>query len=368
MNKKKLFIGLMSGTSLDGVDAALVSFDAERPALIDTHYAPYPDTLRQRCLELHQAGHDELHRAMVLGLELAGLYSDACLALLAKARVSVAQVLAIGCHGQTIRHNPAAGYSLQLNQPSLLAEHTGIRVVADFRNRDIAAGGQGAPLVPAFHDACFRDASTRQVVVNIGGIANLTDLTPGAPTTGFDCGPGNILMDAWISVHQGVRYDHDGAWAAQGHVIPALLTRLLQHPFYLQPAPKSCGRGEFNLEYLKHQLDGTESPQDVQRTLLELTASTIATAITASTQNTRILLCGGGAHNGLLKARIHALAGARLPVCKVVLTDAVGIHADWVEAIAFAWLARQTLLGQPGNLPDVTGARGPRVLGGIFPA
>ena len=355
----------MSGTSLDGVDAALVSFDGPQPRLIATHYLPYPDEVRQSVLRLQSVGNNELHEAAMLAQVLARLYARVVGDLLATSNTRAAKVRAIGCHGQTIRHNPAAGYSLQLNQPALLAELTGIAVVADFRSRDIAAGGEGAPLVPAFHEAIFGVEARRRVVLNIGGIANLTDLTPGAETLGFDCGPGNMLMDAWIGLHTGQHYDRNGEWARQGVVLPALLETLLQHTYFSKRPPKSCGREEFNLDFLKAHLGGNELAADVQRTLLELTAVSIGRAIAGSeSERTEVLLCGGGAHNGLLVERLKEF----LPGCEVKKTDDFGVGADWVEAIAFAWLARQCLSGESGNLPQVTGARNPCVLGAIYPA
>lgn len=361
---RALFAGLMSGTSLDGVDAALVEFSDETPRLIAAHYLPYPEEIRARCLALQTPGNNELDESARLAQSLVRLYADGISSLLASAGVAASAITALGCHGQTVRHNPAAAYSIQLNDPALLAELTGIAVVADFRSRDLAAGGQGAPLVPAFHEAMFRSEAVRRVVVNIGGIANLTDLPPGAPTRGFDCGPGNMLMDAWIGKLRGDRFDRDGAWARSGRVLPELLSRLWAHPFFARQAPKSCGREEFNLVWLDGLLAGDERPEDVAHTLLELTAQGIHSAIGAIDENTEVFVCGGGAHNGLLMERLAAL----MPQAKVQVSDALGVDADWMEAMAFAWLARQTWLGRCGNLPAVTGARGARVLGAIYPA
>ena len=354
----------MSGTSLDGVDAVLVDFDGNQPQVRGRHYAPYPLSIRQRCLSLQNVGHDELHQSSMLAQDLARLYANTVNEMLVTAHIAPQHITAIGCHGQTIRHNPGAGYTLQLNQPALLVELTGIPVVADFRSRDIAAGGQGAPLVPAFHDAVFRHPDHRRVVVNIGGIANLTDLRPGGNTQGYDCGPGNMLMDAWIAEHQDAQFDRDGAWARQGHTLPNLLDALRAHPFFATQPPKSCGREEFNLAFLRAHLKGDEKASDVQRTLLELTAVEISRAVGQTESNTEVLLCGGGAHNTLLTERLSAL----LPLAEVKPTDTLGVSADLVESIAFAWLARETWAGRPGNLPAVTGAKGPRVLGAIYPA
>jgi len=363
------FIGLMSGTSLDGVDAVLADFSVTPPQLSASYYLPYPESLRQSLLALSAAGDNELHRASMLANKLARLYHDAVSGLLAKAQVDKERVRAIGCHGQTLRHNPAQGYSLQLNNPSLLAELSSIAVVADFRNRDIAAGGQGAPLVPAFHDALWRHPGQHRVVLNIGGIANLTDLRPGSATRGFDCGPGNMLMDAWAQLHLGTPFDSEGRWAASGQVLPALLGKMLLHPFLNNVPPKSCGREEFNLSWLKAQLDVRQKPQDVQASLLEFTASAITQAIVAWCDHpAELLVCGGGAKNTALMTRLRALLSAT----EISTTDRYGVgsrvEVNSVEAFAFAWLARQNLLGQPGNLPQVTGAKGSRVLGAVYPA
>ena len=358
-----LVIGLMSGTSLDGVDAALVDFCEDRPRTLATFWLPYSPTVRGQTLQLQTAQADEIHRAALLANELARCYAAAVREVLASAGVEAAQVAAIGCHGQTIRHQPAAGYSLQLNNPALLAELAGIAVVADFRSRDIAAGGQGAPLVPAFHAAVFGDPARHRVILNVGGIANLTDLKPGRPVRGFDCGPGNLLMDAWIERHHGLRYDDAGTWAGQGQVRPELLHRLLADAFFSASPPKSCGRDEFNISRLERHLAGSERPEDVQATLLELTALSATGAIGRWCGSPgELFVCGGGARNLALMARLQY----HLPDCRVAGTDSLGQPADWVEAVAFAWLAWRTLRGEPGNLAEVTGASGPRVLGAIY--
>jgi anhydro-N-acetylmuramic acid kinase len=364
----EFFVGLMSGTSLDGVDAVLAKFESGRVECLAAHYAPYEASIRAEVLALHGACENELHRAALLANRLAGIYADAVAALLAKVSLGdtpAKAIRAIGCHGQTIRHAPEHGYTLQLNNPALLAEITGIDVVADFRSRDIAAGGQGAPLVPAFHEAMFRSATTHRVILNIGGIANLTDLAPGRPTTGFDCGPGNMLLDAWIQRQLGLPFDKDGSWAQQGQLLPDLHTRLLGHPFLALPPPRSCGREQFNLDWLDTQLAGSERPEDVQATLTAFTAATVADAMGRNCgQPDELYVCGGGARNAALVAALHE----RLPQCRIDTTDALGLAPNRVEATAFAWLAWRTLHRQPGNLPAVTGARGPRVLGAIFPA
>ncbi len=360
------YIGLMSGTSLDGVDAALAAFTpgSALPQLAASHYLPYPDDLRDRLLALSASGADELHRAAVLGNDLARLYGQAVRELLEKAGMQAAQVRAIGNHGQTVRHRPEQGYTLQLGNHALLAELTGIEVVADFRSRDIAAGGQGAPLVPAFH-ALLGDSQKKRVVVNIGGIANLTRLHPGLPVIGFDSGPGNLLMDAHIRRARGLSYDAAGAWASSGHVLPALLQRLLADPYLQKAPPKSVGREEFNLEGLDRSLTPDMAAADIQATLLEFTAVSLADAIRRHCPGSEeVYVCGGGAHNSALLARLSAL----LHPARAAGSGALGVDPDWMEALAFAWLARQTLLRLAGNLPEVTGACGPRVLGAIYPA
>ncbi|HET9113481.1 MAG TPA: anhydro-N-acetylmuramic acid kinase [Burkholderiales bacterium] len=364
MDAKTYLIGLMSGTSLDGVDAAMVAFDDTYPAgkLIDRHYAGYTDSLRLRLLALHDSGTDELHRSATIANELSDCYADASNVLLERNGV---RPLAIACHGQTIRHRPECGYSIQLVNPARLAERTGITVIADFRNRDIAAGGHGAPLVPAFHSAAFHHPSIDRAIVNIGGIANLTNLPAYGTVTGFDCGPGNLLLDAWCLRHTGQPYDADGFWSASGKAIPALLARLLQHPYFNQAAPKSAGREQFSLSWLDSQVGGKEAAADVQATLVELTATSIADAIESHCHTAaEIFICGGGAHNSRLLSSI----GARLPGKSIKLTDELGINADWVEAHAFAWLGNQTLHNLPGNCMAVTGAAHPCTLGAIYPA
>jgi anhydro-N-acetylmuramic acid kinase len=354
----------MSGTSLDGVDAVLVDFSENSPRTLSTFWQPYPADIRRQALQLQAARHDEIHQAAMLANDLARCYAEAVRQVLGGAGVDATQVAAIGCHGQTIRHQPAAGYSVQLNNPALLAELTGIAVVADFRSRDIAAGGQGAPLVPAFHAAVFGDPQLHRVILNLGGIANLTDLNPGQPVRGFDCGPGNLLMDAWIERHRGQRYDEGGHWADQGQILPDLLQGLLADPFFAASPPKSCGRDEFNSEWLEVRLAGDERPEDVQATLLELTAVSVSTAIGRwYGRPQELFVCGGGARNAALMVRLQH----HLPDCRVAGTDSLGQPGDWVEAVAFAWLAWRCLRGEPGNLAAVTGARGPRILGAIYP-
>lgn len=359
----------MSGTSLDGIDTALVELADGQfrlpVGLLATHYQAYAQPLKDALLALHHPTSNELHQAQLVSNKLAHLYATATAALLQSASIDPGQVHAIGCHGQTIRHRPEHGYTLQLGNAALLAELSGITVVSDFRSRDIAAGGQGAPLVPAFHDQALRHPAIHRVIVNVGGISNLTDLPPGRPTTGFDCGPGNLLMDAWVAQHHGEAYDKDGTWAASGQIIPALLQALLSEPFLHALPPKSSGRDLFNMAWLNSKLRGDEAPADVQATLLALTSDSIADAIRGFCAGVQeVYLCGGGAHNRALVQRLSA----SLPDCRIEATDTLGMNADWVEAIAFAWLAQQAMHGHCANLPAVTGARHPCILGAIYQA
>ncbi|MDP2870464.1 anhydro-N-acetylmuramic acid kinase [Methyloversatilis sp.] len=361
---RELFIGIMSGTSLDGIDAVLVDFSAERPAQLAHAHRPYAITLRDELTALCASGLDEIRRSQCAAIELAHISADLVSQLLATAGLSAAGVSAIGCHGQTVRHMPAEGYTLQINAPSLLAELSGIAVVADFRTRDLAAGGQGAPLVPAFHAHLFSDATRSRVVLNIGGMSNVTLLAPGEPVRGFDCGPGNVLMDGWIARARGLPYDSDGAWAASGKVDRKLLDGLLSHPFFARQPPKSCGREQFNLDWLDSLLTGSERAEDVQATLAELTAISVCQALaSAGFSADEIAVCGGGALNTHLVNRLQAHARAQ-----VISTAHWGVAPGSVESLAFAWLARRTLRGEPGNVPNVTGARGPRILGAVWPA
>lgn len=355
----------MSGTSLDGIDVALVDFADATPKLLATNFQPYPDSLKATLLALHHSADNELHQAQITANQLATDYAQATVALLSNHKIPADKIRAIGCHGQTIRHRPELGYTVQLGNAALLAELTNLDVVSDFRSRDIAAQGQGAPLVPAFHDRVLRHSNIHRVIVNIGGISNLTNLAPNKPTIGFDCGPGNLLMDAWISKHQGHAYDKNGAWAASGKVIPALLDKLQRETFFSSPPPKSCGRDLFNLHWLKAHLIGDESAEDVQATLLALTVSSIADAIQHYCGGAEeVYLCGGGAYNGALVKNLQQ----SLPRCRIQLTDILGIGANWLEAIAFAWLARQCIHSLTANLPEATGAKHPCILGAIYQA
>ena len=360
-----IFVGLMSGTSLDGVDGVVVEFPPiGTPKLFGTHYRPYPAELKTRLLDLHQAQSDELHLANILANELANLYSNVVNEMLGKTDLAKTQIAAIGCHGQTIRHRPESGYTVQLVNGARLAEQTGVTSIIDFRNRDIAAGGQGAPLVPAFHAAMLSTAQEHRVIVNIGGIANLTNLPVNGQVTGFDCGPGNMLMDAWVLRHLGKQVDDSGVWAATGKVLPELLGRMLAHDFFNAAPPKSAGREQFNMGWLHGLLEGNEVPENVQATLLELTAAGIVKAAQTYCKGfDSLYVCGGGVHNSTLMKRLSELAGK-----PVHSTARLGIDPDWMEAMAFAWLARQCLENKPGNLPAVTGASGPRILGAIYPS
>lgn len=364
-----LYIGLMSGTSVDGIDAALVSVsDDHRLQLLATRQHAFPDEVRADILALMSPGLGELDREGELDMQLGRLFADAARELLAESGKTAAQIRAIGSHGQTVRHRPNARYPFtrQIGNPSAIAEFTGITTVADFRSRDMAAGGQGAPMVPAFHAGMFQKAGVHRAIVNIGGIANVTWL-PGdatAPVIGFDTGPGNTLLDQWIKRHRSEPCDHNGQWGAGGVVQESLLKRLLADGYFAEPPPKSTGREHFNLDWVTRALEGRESPQDVQATLAELTARSIGSALLQQlpSRPREVYLCGGGAHNRDLVARLFRVLGD-VPVAS---TAELGIDPDWVEAAAFAWLAHRTLSGQPGNLPSVTGARNPAVLGGIY--
>jgi len=371
----KLFIGLMSGTSLDGVDGVLADFSGGRIAVRAYATAQFPVALRAELLALNTPGDNELHRAALAGNGLARAYAGVVAQLLADSGTDPSAVAAIGAHGQTVRHQPLefdeVGYTLQVNNPSLLAELAGIDVVGDFRSRDLAAGGQGAPLVPAFHQALFARADETVAVLNVGGISNLsllpaTNAASGITVLGFDCGPGNALMDHWCQTHQGQPFDRGGQWAASGQVLPDLLAQMLADPYFAKPPPKSTGRDLFNPTWLAAQL-GTVAmaPADVQATLAELTARACAADVSSYGKDSNLLIvCGGGALNDHLLDRLRAL----LPGVDVAASTEHGLPPQQVEAAAFAWLARATIRREAGNLASVTGARGPRVLGAIYPA
>jgi len=355
----------MSGTSLDGADAALIDFASGFPRTLAFATVPFPVDLRDRILTLSEPGHDTMELSGTVSVELADLYARAVEGVIAGGGVERSSIMAIGCHGQTVRHRPDLGFTIQLNDPARLAELTGIDVVADFRRRDMAAGGQGAPLVPAFHEAVFRHGRTSRAVVNIGGISNVTWLPAAKETVGFDCGPGNVLLDGWARRHIGTHFDEDGAWASRGQTDTALLERLLDEPFLKSPPPKSTGRELFRLDWLERMLSPGMAPADVQSTLTDFTAHAIVGAIDRFCSDTEeIYLAGGGARNSALVARIKALAKGR----PVAPTDVLGVPTSHVESMAFAWLAMKCVQREPVDLTAATGAKGPRILGAVYPA
>ncbi|WP_416760666.1 anhydro-N-acetylmuramic acid kinase [Roseateles sp. So40a] len=374
MTGSELYLGLMSGTSLDGVDAVLMRADQDGRVRALAHaYEAFDDTLRAELLALNSPGDNELQRAALAGNAIARVYASACQALLREQRLVPQQIRALGAHGQTVRHRPGefdgTGFTLQLLNAPLLAELTGIAVVHDLRSRDLAVGGQGAPLVPAFHRAVLARGSADVVVLNVGGISNVSLLWANGRSGGFDCGPGNCLMDGWIHRHQGTAYDAGGAWAAQGQAHAVLLERLVSTPYFRQTPPRSTGRDLFHLGWLDEQIAASApgvSPVDVQATLLELSARCVADSLSAFAPGAwqELLVCGGGAFNDTLLDRLRAL----LPGVIVSTTDTQGLPPMQVEGAAFAWLAMRHVRGLPGNLPAATGASGLRVLGSYTPA
>ncbi len=361
-----LYIGLMSGTSMDGVDGVLADFGGGAIKTVEAAFVPFTPQLRADLMALQASGENEIEREALAANALAACYA-ACVAKLLPC--ASAPVQAVAVHGQTIRHRPELGFTRQTNNPALLAELCGIDVIADFRSRDIAAGGQGAPLVPAFHQAQFGQPGRTRVVVNIGGIANISVLHADGRVGGFDTGPGNVLMDAWIARHQGKQYDAGGAWASSGRVDAALLTALASEPYFSLPAPKSTGRDLFHADWLDAMLARHGAgiiAADVQATLTALTAHTIAAAIRSEVdQVDAVYICGGGAYNGTL---LRALATALGGTTTVESTAVLGVAPNRVEALAFAWLGYRFGQRAPGNLPAVTGATGPRILGALYPA
>jgi anhydro-N-acetylmuramic acid kinase len=361
-----LFLGLISGTSMDAIDAALADFDVSPLSLIAASAVPFEPELKERVAALVDApDRVSLDEIGQIDVAVAQAFARAALELMRKAGVSAASVSAIGCHGQTLRHRTElpVPFTWQIGDPNTLVEMTGVTVVADFRRRDLAAGGQGAPLLPVFHDHVFRSDTEDRVILNLGGIANVTILKRGTVVSGFDTGPANRLLDAWISRHRPVSFDNDGVWAATGRCDPALLEDLMDEPYLRQQPPKSTGRELFNLNWLDTKLGGLDRrPEDVQATLIEYTAATVASDVHRYAPEAAVYACGGGAHNAALLA---ALA-RRLAPNRVATTVALGLDPDYVEAIAFGWFARRTLAGLPSNAPSVTGAHGPRVLGGIY--
>ncbi|WP_338563346.1 anhydro-N-acetylmuramic acid kinase [Erwinia sp. E_sp_B01_3] len=366
--KSGRYIGVMSGTSLDGVDVVLAAIDEHMVAQQASYCHPMPASLRQAVLNICQGQSLTLSELGQIDTQLGRLFAEAVQTLIQRQGLEKEDITAIGCHGQTVWHEPQGDFpnTLQIGDNNQIVAATGITVVGDFRRRDMALGGQGAPLVPAFHQAILMHPEERRMVLNIGGIANLSLLIPGKPVGGYDTGPGNMLLDAWIWRHQSKGYDKDGQWASQGSVVLPLLQKMLSDPWFSLPAPKSTGREYFNMSWLEQLLSLFPglAPQDVQATLVELTATTIAEQVMLNGGCERLLACGGGSRNPLLMARL----AAKLPGTEVGSTDEAGISGDDMEALAFAWLAWRTLSGQPGNLPSVTGAKEASVLGAIYPA
>ena len=366
-----LFIGLISGTSMDAVDAALVAFGDGGATTVATHSAPIPDGMKRELLALSQDPSGAAVRFWSADGRLGSLFADAALDLLETAGVDAREVAAIGSHGQTVYHAPGAAppCTVQLGDPNVIAERTGITTVADFRRRDLAAGGEGAPLAPAFHRAVFSAPGVERGILNLGGIANLSVLAadPDRPLLGFDTGPANILLDAWMRDRFGAEMDRDAALASEGEVVPSLLAALLAEPYFDRAPPKSTGRELFDSAWLDARLaaHAAVDPRDLLRTLCELTVETVASAIERFAPRIReVYLCGGGARNPIIVSR---LAERTAPV-RIETTERLGVHPDWVEAAAFAWLAMRTLAGKPGNAPTVTGAGRETILGGIHPA
>lgn len=356
-----LFIGVMSGTSLDGIDTVLVD-TAAKLRIVDHYYQAYDAPLKRQLLNLCSPGDHEIERMADADIKVAEFAAAAINTLLSRSGTSRRSVTAIGSHGQTIRHAPAL-YSLQIGDPSHIAHLTGITTVADFRSKDIAAGGQGAPFAPAFHRAAFADLKKSRAIVNIGGMANITLLAPGQACIGYDTGPGNVLLDAWIQQHRGKPYDENGAWAQRGEVHEDLLARLLAHRYFAQSFPKSTGREQFNFNWLEqHLVDSSAAPVDVQRTLLELSAVSICNAIAAHGLIGEVYICGGGAYNIFLMERLQVLA----PDSLIATTAELGIAPQLVEASAFAWFAQQTLRKRPIDLCSITGASQASILGGVY--
>ena len=361
----RLYMGIMSGTSLDGLDICLVSID-QKIKLLDSQFLDFPTELHQELLALCSPCDNELVRLSLAEQSWARLAAAGINQILQRQSLKPDAITAIGSHGQTIRHHPELGFSVQIGAPALLAELTEISVVSHFRQRDLAANGQGAPLVPAFHQWLFSHEALATAILNIGGFSNVSLLQAGQQVYGFDCGPGNVLLDAWIQAQLGRPYDEDGNWARSGHINHDLLHAFLQQPYFQLTGPKSTGRELFNLNWLKQHLAKHPSckPEDVQATLIELTAISISQSIQTQHPLQQLAVCGGGARNGFLLERL----AAHMPELKVITTDSMGIPADWMEAMAFAWLAHCCLQGIPANRPEVTGAHGLRILGAVYPA
>ena len=362
----RLYAGAISGTSVDGLDLALLDASSTTPRIVDARVEALPDTLASELRALAIPIEDHLDRVARADAALGDFIGHAV-----RRFVGSRTIMALGSHGQTIRHDPRGqpAYTVQIGDPNRIAEVSGIDTVADFRRRDIAAGGEGAPLVPPFHDALFRVPDVRRVVLNIGGIANVTILGDRDTVRGFDTGPGNALLDAWIRVHRGDPFDRDGAWAAGAEPIPELLARLERDPYLAEPPPKSTGKERYNLEFVRRHLDGSETAAAVQATLAEFTAASIDQAVAAwAPAAEEIVVCGGGRMNADLMRRLRRRASGHASPRAVTATDDLGVDGDAVEAAAFAWLAHRFVDRLPGNAPGVTGAAGPRLLGALYPA
>jgi anhydro-N-acetylmuramic acid kinase len=368
MSRADIYIGLMSGTSIDSVDAAAMTFTDGQLALLGTHSQSIPESLKRQIIDLCQPGKDSVQLLCETDNQLGELFAEAALALMAANNITSGQVAAIGSHGQTIRHSPpktdAIPFSQQIADANIIAARTGCRVVADFRRKDMALGGHGAPLVPAFHKTLFADTQANRVIANIGGISNITVLPSDGSCFGFDTGPGNLLLDAWCCKHTGNSFDDRGSWGAAGQIHTELLNQLLSHPFISQAAPKSTGREMFNLAWLEQQLTGYSlAAQDIQATLVAFTAQSLAGAINALKEPANeVYICGGGVFNDQLMAQLQIELGS----ATLHSTQQLGLDPTWVEACAFGWLAHQRMNEQPGNLPRVTGASRETVLGALY--
>lgn len=368
MSSADYYIGLISGTSVDGVDCALVQFEGEIPQVVATVFLATSPELRGKILRLCQGKDIDLRLYGQVDVEIGRFFATSVTTLLQQTGLSAADITAIGSHGQTVFHDPAAEFpfTLQIGDPNTIARLTGITTVADFRRRDMAAGGEGAPLAPLLHRNCFRSATLNRVIVNIGGISNITVLDKSGACVAFDTGPGNVLMDYWVEKHLQTTYDKDGEWAASGNFNPDLVSRLADEPYFATAPPKSTGRELFNGPWLEAKLASLPAAlldEDIQASLLELTAQTITQAIRNATTADEIYVCGGGAANGALMARLQVLSGN----ATVASTAALGVDPDWVEAAAFAWMAKQTCAGKPIDTTALTGASEPVILGGIYP-
>ena len=365
-----LYIGLISGTSVDGIDGALINVSDNNIQLVGTYSQPIPESIRQLVYSLATPSEDEINKIRLLDQQLGDLLSQTSLALCEKYHIKPEQIKAIGNHGQTIRHYPPSlegqGFSLQVGDPNIIAEKTGITTIADFRRRDIAAGGHGAPLAPSFHNEVFRSSEADRIILNTGGIANITYLPANGEAIGFDTGPANGLMDQWCQRHLNQPYDNNGDWAASGTTHQGLLKAFLDHPYFSQAIPKSTGREDFNIEWVDSLIENLNekiAPEDIQATLLSLTCLTITQSINELTpHNSEVYICGGGAHNRTLCQALRDALHPRL----FASTDDLGISPDWVEAMAFAWMASQTMNHLSSNLTSVTGANREVILGGIY--